>query len=111
MTGALYELEQAFLNWRSQKKSKRDRIPAELLERARELSQSFSEREICKATRIPASRLFPRSTERASGFVELPGAMGFDLQQRIAVEIRKEDRTLTVQLPGATPLGYLFSSL
>ena len=109
MNTALDELEAVFQDWRSPKESARDRVPAALLTRARELGGSFSEIEIARRCRLARARLFPDFKSSPTDFVELPN---LPMAMPITVEIRgRRSGLITVTLPEGTNLGSLFTAL
>jgi hypothetical protein len=108
MNMALDELEQAFQEWRSTKKTSRERVPRELLERARGLAGQFSENEILRRCGLPKRRVFPKQKSKRPEFVEIPSEV---VATPITVEIRSRDQLISVTLPASTDLGTLFSAL
>ena len=107
---ALDELEQAFQEWRSTKKTSRERVPRELLERARGLAGHFSENEILRRCGLPKRRVFPKPQLEPAEFVEIPTEMTA-MPTPITIEIRSRDQLISVTLPASTDLGTLFSAL
>jgi hypothetical protein len=94
---ALDELVKSFSDWRTNKKSRADRLPEELLKRARELRGQFSDREICKRTGLNPYRL-PPSGRKKKGveFVEIPPVLA---TEPVVVEIHDGDKSIILRLP------------
>ena len=64
-TTELDELVKLFSLWRANKKSRAERLPDELVKRARELRGGrFSDREICKRTGLNPYRLPPAKPKK-----------------------------------------------
>ena len=66
---ALAELEYAFAEWRSGKKQARERMPEELLARARRATREHGVTAVVRVTRVERARLFrtARSQAKALG--------------------------------------------
>lgn len=94
---ALDELVKSFSDWRANKKSRADRLPEELLRRARELRGQFSDREICKRTGLNPYRLPPSGRKKKDAeFVEIPPVQ---VAEPVVVEIHDGDKSIIIRLP------------
>lgn len=94
----LDELVKSFSEWRANKKTRAERLPPELLRRARELrGGQFSDREICKRTglnpyKLPSSK--PRKKD--AEFVEIPRVM---TSEPVVIEIHDGNKSIIIRLP------------
>jgi hypothetical protein len=95
----LAEVVAALCEWRTQKKSRWERMPAELLNRVRELrGGDVSDHEICKATGLSWNQLIPKSKTRKSkpAFVEIPPV---SVPEPVVVEIHDGDKSVIIRFP------------
>ena len=96
------ELDQvtaALKDWRANKKTKFERIPPELLARARALrGGSVSDNEICTATGLSWTQLIPKTKKKnaAAQFVEIPPMV---MSEPVVVEIHDGDRSVIIRFP------------
>jgi hypothetical protein len=96
---ALDELVKSFSEWRANKKTRAERLPPELLRRARELrGGQFSDREICKRTglnpyKLPSSK--PKKKD-VPEFIEIPQVMA---SEPVVVEIHDGEKSIIIRLP------------
>jgi hypothetical protein len=94
---ALDELVKSFSDWRANKKSRAERLPEDLLKRARELRGQFSDREICKRTGLNPYRLPPSGRKKKDPeFVEIPPVQA---PESAVVEIHDGDKSVILRLP------------
>lgn len=123
MIPKLEEVEVAFLNWRSTKKSLNEKIPKNLLEQARLLLAEHKAMVICERLKLQHRKLVGKRVkketpvdDKSSQFIELPqikiqkSQKKFD--QPIIIEVRHprhKDFKITIPLP--VNLEELFSGL
>lgn len=96
-TTELDELVKLFSLWRANKKSRAERLPDELVKRARELRGGrFSDREICKRTGLNPYRLPPAKPKKKAEFVEIPQVV---TSEPVVVEIHDGEKSIIIRLP------------
>lgn len=110
---ALEQLAEDVAKWRETRRSVREYTPKVFKSRARALAGEFSEAEICRRLLIPRRRLFPK-VQAEPKFIELPVvAAGPAVAPPAPIEVivQQGARTITVRLPGGTPLSALLPLL
>ena len=93
----LTEIAASLRDWRANKKTKYERIPDELLRRARGLrGGSFSDNKICTVTGLSLKQLAPKNKTQKSTmeFVELPPV---HMQEPVVVEIHDGTRSVILR--------------
>ena len=103
----LIEVTEALNDWRANKRAKFERIPPELLRRARRLrGGAISDREICKTTRLSWMQLIPKTKKRVTEFVEIPAIMASD---PVVVEIHDGARSVIIRFGPSVDVEKLVS--
>lgn len=116
MIPTIEEVEAAFSAWRVTKKSKGQRIPEELLVRARELTKEIPEKIVCKRLQLHKRKLSEKPTKEKpiDPFVEVRGIdlRGPSTAAVIVIEIREaKGKQITITAPMICDLKQLFSNL
>jgi hypothetical protein len=102
----------ALSEWRANKKSKHERVPVELLKRARDLrGGDVSDREICKVTGLSWTQLIPKPKAKRSAaeFVEIPPLAG--PTEMLTIEVHDGSRSIIVHIPGVAHLPQVIATL
>jgi hypothetical protein len=104
----LVELTAALNGWRANKK-KSERVPAELLSRARSLrGGDVSDREICKTTGLSWNQLLPKPKAKKpkAEFVEIPPVV---TAEPVVVEIHDGEKSVIIRFGPSVDIEKLLS--
>jgi hypothetical protein len=95
----LNQVAAALKDWRANKKTKFERIPPELLQRARSLrGGDLCDNEICVATGLSWNQLIPKTKKKkvATEFVEIPPMV---VNEPVVVEIHDGTKSVIIRFP------------